>query len=245
VVERRHHPVATFVADATPQVGQRASLGESAAHHARVRRLAAGDHVRLTDGAGVLGEGRIERLAKRELQVLVERVESRPRPRAIELLVPVGDRDRMLWLAEKATELAVTVWQPVIYARSRSVTPRGEGESFREKVRLRMEAALEQSSGAWLPEIRAEITAGDAVRHPAQARIVLDAGGDPLLRMTMTAPVALAFGPEGGFEPEELDAFLDAGWRAAAVGPSTLRFETAGIAAVAAVRAALDLNTEE
>ena len=245
MVERRHHALATFVADATPRVGQRASLGESAAHHARVRRLAVGDEVRLTDGAGVMAEGRIERLAKREMQVLVERVDSRPRPRAIELLVPVGDRDRMLWLAEKATELAVAVWQPVIYARSRSVTPRGEGENFRGKVRLRMEGALEQSGGTWLPEIRAEISAGDAVRHPAQARIVLDAGGDPLLRATMVAPVAIAFGPEGGFETEELDAFLEAGWRAAAVGDSTLRFETAGMAAVAAVRAALDLTTEE
>jgi len=244
-VERRHHSVATLVADATPQVGQRASLGESAAHHARVRRLAIGDEVRLTDGAGVMARGRIEHLGKRELHVLVDRVESRPRPQAIELLVPVGDRDRMLWLAEKATELAVAVWQPVIYARSRSVTPRGEGESFRGKVRLRMEAALEQSGGVWLPEIRDEISASDAVRHPAPTRIVLDVGGDPLLRTTMATPVVLAFGPEGGFEPEELDAFVDAGWRAAALGDSTLRFETAGTAAVAAVRAALDLTTED
>jgi 16S rRNA (uracil1498-N3)-methyltransferase len=45
--------------------------------------------------------------------------------------------------------------------------------------------------------------------------------------------VTLAFGPEGGWEQEELDAFGAGGWTAASLGPTILRVETAVIAAVA------------
>jgi 16S rRNA (uracil1498-N3)-methyltransferase len=52
-------------------------------------------------------------------------------------------------------------------------------------------------------------------------------------------PVAIACGPEGGFEPSERAAFADAGWRAASLGPNVLRFETAGIAGLTLARALL------
>ena len=52
-------------------------------------------------------------------------------------------------------------------------------------------------------------------------------------------PSVLALGPEGGFEPEERDAFEDAGWRGASLGSNVLRFETAAIAALALTRALL------
>ena len=44
-------------------------------------------------------------------------------------------------------------------------------------------------------------------------------------------------GPEGGIEPDELRRLTDAGWRRVRLAANTLRFETAGIAAVAAIRA--------
>ena len=56
---------------------------------------------------------------------------------------------------------------------------------------------------------------------------------------TAHAPVVLALGPEGGFEPEERDAFEAAGWRGASLGSNVLRFETAAIAALALTRALL------
>jgi len=42
-----------------------------------------------------------------------------------------------------------------------------------------------------------------------------------------------AVGPEGGFTPDEISLFVEAGWRQASLGPRTLRTETAGIVAVA------------
>ena len=50
---------------------------------------------------------------------------------------------------------------------------------------------------------------------------------------TSSGPIALAFGPEGGWKEQELAKFEEAGWTAASLGRSVLRAETAVIAAVA------------
>src|SRR5207342_805029 len=100
-------------------------LGESAAHHAQVRRMAVGDRVRLTSGDGRRAEGVIENATRKELLVALDSatVTSAPAYPQIDLYAPVGDRDRMLMLAEKAVELGVSSWTSVMFARSRSVSP--------------------------------------------------------------------------------------------------------------------------
>lgn len=211
-------------------------LGEDAAHHARVKRMAAGDDVQVTDGEGRLGKGRIEALGKNSLRVAIRDLWSVPRPSPVHLCVPIADRERMLWVAEKATELQASSWIPVMYSRSRSVSPRGEGESFDRKVLARMIAALEQSGGAWLPAIHPPCELEDIVERQG---VVLERGGQPLGRVPLYAPLTIAVGPEGGFEPEELEALRERGWTTASLGDVTLRFETAAIGAVSIARAQL------
>ncbi|HET9797549.1 MAG TPA: RsmE family RNA methyltransferase [Gemmatimonadaceae bacterium] len=234
--------VATFYApDAW---GERVELGEGAARHAHVRRLEMGDHVRLTSGDGRRAFGTLALLEKRRLVVECDHasISRTPRRRRVELWAPVGDRERMLLLGEKAVELGATAWRSVMYRRSRSVSPRGEGEAFAEKLRVRMIAALEQCGDAWLPEILPEAQA-DAVIPTAHVggAILLDPLGLPFRDVLADAhvPVVLAVGPEGGLEPEERHAFEACGWRAASIGSNVLRFETAGIAALAITRALL------
>jgi 16S rRNA (uracil1498-N3)-methyltransferase len=240
-----HSPVATFLVDSPLTAGARVTLEAAAAHHARVRRLAPGESLRLTDGRGVQAIGTLARLSKSALDVDVESVDHVSAPPALHLLVPIGDRDRMLWLGEKATELGVTTWQSVRFERSRSVSPRGEGDAFRKKLHARMAGALEQSHGTWLPEILAEIDAAPAAAtHESATRLILDAQGSPVLAMTLRAPVAMVLGPEGGITPNERQLFVASGWLPASLGRTTLRFETAAIAATAVVRASLEATTE-
>lgn len=239
MVERADRaPVGTFYAPGP--WGATVELDEAAAHHAAVKRLQPGDPVRLTSGDGRRALGVIETLAKKRLVLTVDpsSLEQVPALPHVELWAPVGDRERMLILAEKAVELGASAWRPVVYRRSRSVTPRGEGEGFRDKVRLRMIAALEQSGGAWLPSVEADASLDAALRDSPTPGLLLDAAGPPLATLagSLRAPVAIALGPEGGLEPEERARFRDAGWRAASVGANVLRFETAGIVALALVR---------
>jgi 16S rRNA (uracil1498-N3)-methyltransferase len=236
VVERSGNAaVTTFLVASV--VGNGIRLGEEAAHHARVKRLEVGDAVSVTDGRGTRGSGRIGGIHKRELMIDVAEVIDIPQPAEINLFVPVGDKDRMLWVAEKATELQVTSWNPVLYERSKSVSSRGDGEAFERKVLARMIGALEQSGGAWLPTMNQVRTVDDLTRTKG---LVMLQDSNPFGRWTTFSPVNVAVGPEGGFTSDERDRLLDAGWSAASLGDVTLRFETAAIGAVAVLRALMN-----
>ncbi|MEO7084420.1 MAG: RsmE family RNA methyltransferase [Gemmatimonadaceae bacterium] len=234
-------PVATFFSETPFVAGETVGLSEGAAHHARVKRLEIGDLIRLTDGAGHRAIGAIQALDKKAATVSIDEVETVPSLGKIHLRVPVADRDRMLWLAEKSTELGISSWQAVRFTRSLSVNPRGEGEAFREKVRARMVSALEQSGGAWLPSLLADTSVEALAATLSEKRILLDVGGEPLAciaRGIADGETTIVMGPEGGFESSEQQLFVQAGWTRARLATNVLRFETAGIAAVAALRAA-------
>ncbi len=236
----------TFVTADAFAVGNSCALDEQAARHMRVLRLEIGAIVGLRDGQGRIGSGRIVRLTKSQAVIDVEELRIVDLVPAVHLLVPVADRDRMLWLAEKACELACTSWRPVLWRRSRSVLPRGEGLTFQTKVRTRMEGALAQSEGAWLPQLFPEANLERALlASPPGNRLVLDLRGMPMgdAVHANAAPVVIALGPEGGIEDDELAALEAAGFRRARLGPTILRFETAGIAALAIARSAVSFPT--
>ena len=72
-------------------------------------------------------------------------------------------------------------WRPVLWNRSRSVSPRGEGAAFAEKVQARMTSALVQSHSPWLPNVSAEAGLERAIGDlPSDGtRLVLDVAGEP------------------------------------------------------------------
>lgn len=235
--------VATFVAHEPLAEGALVTLGEDEAHHMRVRRLEVGDAVALRDGAGHSGDGRLVRLARGHAVVELSAVREHAPPPPVHLLVPVADRDRMLWLAEKAVEIGVASWRPVLFRRSLSVGGRGEGAGFQQKVRARMLAALSQSEAAWLPDLHPDAPLERAIAAaPAGARWVCDPDGEPLAAGAVGPDEAatVVVGPEGGLEPGELAALRDAGFRPAALPGNILRFETAAIVAAALARALVE-----
>ena len=234
-------PVATFFASERAAAGAPLALDEDAAHHIRVRRLELGERVRVVDGAGARATGTLVRVAKSQAVVDVDSVEEVAPLPPVHVIVPIADRERMLWLAEKCAELGATSWRPLMWRRSRSVSPRGEGPTFQGKVRARMAAALTQCGGAWLPDIYPEANLERAVAAaPRGTRVLLDAEGPPLLSLDLREPVSVAVGPEGGVEPDEREALIAAGFAPARLAGNILRFETAAVAGLAVVRAALE-----
>ena len=195
----------------------------------------------LRDGAGAVGRGRVARVAKSALDVEVDAVEHVPPPLPVHLLAPAGDRDRMLWLAEKAVEVGVASWRAVRWHRSRSVSPRGEGEAFVAKLRARMAQALAQSEGAWLPELfdAAEPEAVLAAL-PEGARLLLDGDGAEFAAVADARAAVVALGPEGGLESGEVEQLSAAGFRRVRLPGNVLRFETAGVVGVAFARALVE-----
>jgi 16S rRNA (uracil1498-N3)-methyltransferase len=237
--------VASFVCGSPLVAGESVDLGEDVAHHMRVRRLDVGEPIGLRDGSGGVGTGVLQRLAKSGATVTVREVRRQEPPPAVHMLVPVADRERMLWLAEKCTELGAASWRPVLWSRSRSVSPRGEGAAFEGKVRARMAGALAQCEGAWLPALHPTVSPAEAIAAvPGQGvRLLFDVDGAPLAGRALTAPVTIAVGPEGGFDRVERDQLVAAGFTPVALPGNVLRFETAGVTGLALVLAALATST--
>jgi 16S rRNA (uracil1498-N3)-methyltransferase len=247
-VERSDRAAAvTFFSPEEFLPGVPVSLGDDAAQHARVLRIGGGESVELRDGRGNAARGTLARVAKRSLTVDVIETWQIPDLPPVHLLVPVADRDRMLYLAEKVTELAATSWRPVIWRRSRSVGPAGDGPAFHSRLKGRMIAALTQSGGGWLPEIHPSAPVSRAIAAaPDGTRLLLDASAESsLISLNLTAPVAIAVGPEGGLDQKERDEMIEGGFQPVSIGSTTLRFETAGIAGLAMARAMLGKVTAD
>ena len=241
MVERSDQPrvAATFYCAEQLIAGAHISLADEAVQHARVLRIGPGEIVELRNGAGGAARGAISRMTKRSLTVDIDQTWEIPAPPEVHMLVPVGDRDRMLMLAEKITELGAASWRPVVWRRSKSVEGRGEGPTFVSRIRLRMISALTQSGGGWLPEIHPSALVARAIAaSPAANRVLLDAGAaQSMLSVPCEFPMVIALGPEGGLADEERQQLIDGGFTPVRIAPTVLRFETAGIAALAVARA--------
>ena len=240
-MERTDNAAVTFFSSDEFVSGVPITLGDDAAQHARVLRIGTGERVELRDGRGNAARGILARIAKRSLSVDVHEIWTVPDLPPVHMLVPVADRDRMLYLAEKCTELAATSWRPVIWRRSRSVGPAGDGPAFQSRLKGRMISALTQSRGGWLPEIHPSAPVSRAIAAaPEGTRILLDGSANAkLIAMDLVAPVSIAVGPEGGLDDRERQEMIDGGFTPASLVGGTLRFETAGIAALALARSML------
>jgi 16S rRNA (uracil1498-N3)-methyltransferase len=242
MVERSDRaPAITFYAPEELTAGVSVTLGDEAAQHARVLRIGTGEPAELRDGRGTAASGVISRMAKRSLSIDVASVWKIDELPEVHMLVPVADRDRMLSLAEKCTELSATSWRPVIWRRSRSVGPAGDGPAFQSRLKGRMISALTQCRGGWLPEIHPSARVERAIAAaPEGTRLLLDPdAAEPLIETRLEGPVSIALGPEGGVEERERDEMIAGGFRTVSLAGGLLRFETAGVAALAIARALL------
>ena len=213
-------------------------LGHDEAHHLRVRRAEPGQHVTLRDGAGLTGEAvLLESTPKHALIRLVE-VGRVPEPAPLELLVAAGDKERFGWLVEKAAELGVTRVVPLETERSGAVATRLR-ESHLDRLRRQAREALKQCGAAWAPEIAAPIGLDGLAAVAVAGELWLgDRAGEPPPSRLDGGPVTVVIGPEGGLTIVEREAVLAARASPVVLGPHTLRFETAALAAAAAVAAA-------
>lgn len=217
--------------------GRREQLDEEESHHLRVRRAQPGERVALRDGAGLAGAGRLV-LEGRAWQVEVDVVERQPRPAALTLAIGAGDRDRFAWLVEKAAELGATAVVPLETERTGSVATRVRAAHL-AKLRRQALEAIKQCGATWAVEVEPPMALEDfAGRLDAGLRWLADAAGEAPPATLDGAPVTVVVGPEGGLTDTELALLLAAGYRAVGLAPHTLRFETAALAAAAAVTTA-------
>jgi 16S rRNA (uracil1498-N3)-methyltransferase len=225
--------ISVLAAPGTVLPGVGVVLDADELHHLRVRRIGAGETVRVLDGAGARAMGTLEMIG-RELVVQVTSVEQVERPAELVLAVGAGDKERFARLAEQCTELGVTHLVPLDTERSRHVESRIR-DSHLDKLRRRSREACKQCANPWAtiiePFAPLEII---AQRHPQLRWFLADPGGQAMPALGPDERVAWAIGPEGGFTASEL-ALLRGTLHAERVwlGPHILRFESAAVAGAA------------
>ncbi len=149
--------------------------------------------------------------------------------------LPKGDK--MEWIIQKCVELGVTALVPVQTARC--VVRLDERDAAKKQARWQKIAdeAAGQSGRGIRPQVSAPLPFRTALARLQTEPTLLcyEGGGKPLGTLVSPADTALSLviGPEGGFDPAEVEAVRAAGGRIATLGPRILRCETAPIAALA------------
>jgi 16S rRNA (uracil1498-N3)-methyltransferase len=227
-----------------------ALVGEHAAHLARVLRAEIGQQFDIATGDEVR-RGTITTIAYDRVEFALgekraRKVKSLRDAPTITLVLAIFKFDRMEWALEKCTEIGVARIIPVIARRSDAHLVAAAQKRHERWLRIVRQAA-EQSRRATPPEIAAPVKlkdlAEDSVSSESMTRVTLaeseeDARlGDVL--PSWSSEVALAIGPEGGWSAGELSWFYEEGWKAASLGGTILRAETAAIVATALAMDAL------
>lgn len=217
--------------------------GDEHHHLSRVLHHKIGDRVTVVDGAGNAAvEGEIifsDRAVTRiKIHTLTKNIGEPAVHLTLAQAVPKGAR--FDWVVEKATEIGVSAFIPLLSEHSEVQPGSGKTERWR---RLTL-AAMKQSCRSVWPvvneptpffELCQTIKNYDLalLAHPTENDILKD-----LASKAMSQKALLLVGPEGGFAEEEVTLAQETGCKLLSLGPRRLRVETAGLAAAVKVLAA-------
>ncbi|HEX3950253.1 MAG TPA: 16S rRNA (uracil(1498)-N(3))-methyltransferase [Steroidobacteraceae bacterium] len=233
---------------------------DTGAHLVKVLRARSGDELVLFNGDGREYDGTIEsvRGARVSASIGAARSVARESPFSLTLVQCVPRGDRMDFIVQKATELGVASIVPVLSRRSVVRLDAEQAASKQAHWRAVAVSACEQCGRNRLPTVEAPqaLLAYLGALQPPDAsgeflRLVLEperasqrshAARSHAARSIDVDNAAansaqIAIGPEGGFTPEELEAFELSAFARLGLGPRVLRTETAAIAAIAVLQA--------
>jgi len=206
------------------------------AHAVRVLRKKAGDEIEVVDGKGCLYYCRL--LTEHPKSAALEIIERTNlpkiwKPQICLAVAPTKHNDRMEWLLEKAVEIGIDCFVPVLTARSER---KQINVDRLEKIAV---SAMKQSLKAVMPVISPMTPLKkylNSVDHEAQNFVGwCDKESDRKLLAKTCRPILdtnILIGPEGDFTAEEISACLNSGFTAVTMGDNRLRTETAALVGV-------------
>ena len=189
--------------------------------------MRAGDEITLFDGRGKSCRAEIVRVdgARVAVRVGSAGIDSVGRTVVIASALPKGKR--LAWMIQKLAELGVAEFLPVAFRRS---VVRWSASRAARMEKVAVEAA-KQSERADLMTLGAEVVVGELAEFSGPTFVAVPGSNRTLAEAAGAGAFArVVIGPEGGFEPGEVEAL-----RATPVslGRTVLRIETAAVAAAA------------
>lgn len=229
-----------FFLDFSPAVGETVTLaGADARHIAGALRMTAGEAVTLCDGVGTDYACTVEAVQREAVTLRVNAAApTRTEPSVrVTLYMGLPKSDKLEWVIQKAVELGVFSVVPVITGRSIVRLDAKDAAKKQERWQRIADEAAGQSGRGIRPAVCTPITWKQALSRLKEENTLLcyEGGGQPIgsLVTPTERTVSLVVGPEGGFDPAEVEAVTAQGGRIATLGPRILRCETAPLAALA------------
>ena len=152
----------------------------------------------------------------------------------------MGRGDKLEWIIEKAVELGV---HSIVLAPAQRSVVRLTGDRLDKRIeRLRelIVGACAQCERNRVAHIEASSTLAQSLRTGLSGKMrgmLLHPNAETsVAKAPLADGVAIAVGPEGGFDDDELALAHQLGYAAYRLGPRVLRTETAGLAALAALQ---------
>lgn len=213
---------------------------EAAGHLIRVLRLQVDDDFIVFNGKTGEFQATIVELDKNAVRVKIGEFTAvnRESPLQITLAQAVLRSDKMDYMLQKAIELGVTHFIPLLTARSTlKLTPERWRKRYNHWQGVLL-AACEQSGRTQLPKLENPMifdVATTAIK--TDQRIILQPNARRNINsLPVCQSVALLVGPEGGWSENELQCARVANYMSMHMGPRVLRAETAGLAAVSVLQ---------
>ena len=225
----------------------RASVdGPVARQVSQVLRLRAGESVALLDDTGLEYVVSLCSVSSSRLEgdVVGEALSGGEPAVSITLYQGILKGDKLDMVLQKGTELGISAFVPVECRRSVPKAGGSGSEARQRRWQSIVREAAEQSGRGRIPVVRPPAPLRDVVEQAAGVTLMAwerehETGlREALLeRLERARADGLSFlvGPEGGFEPEEVEWAAEAGAVPVSLGRRTLRGETAGLAMAAAV----------
>lgn len=214
---------------------------EQSRHIAKSLRMRVGDMLTLTCGDGNDYGCIIDEINAGQVIVSVcykQANKSEPSVK-VTLFQGVPKGDKMEDIIQKCTELGITAVKPTLTHRSVS---RPDEKSARKKQSRYQKIALEaaqQSGRGIVPEICEMQSLKKAIENDDSELKILfyEGGGESLTSIVNKGvkSVSIYIGPEGGFEPSEVELIKSNGGIVATLGSRILRTQTAPVAALTAI----------
>ena len=212
--------------------------GRRLQHMQQIQQIAVGDHLRVGQIGGLMGQGQILRLDEHDAELEISLVDAPPAKLALTLLLAMPRPKMFRRILQHCASLGVA---DIILLNSYRVeksfwqTPFLQPEAIRENLLL----GLEQARDTILPRVRIEKRFKPFVEDQLpevrgdSLGLVAHPGDYPACPRAVEQPVTLAIGPEGGWIPYEVDKLVGAGLQPVQLGERILRVETAVTALIA------------
>lgn len=226
--------------------------GEDVNHIKNVLRMKKGDKLIICNGQGIEYCCIIDKVCEKEIiAVIQETTQSEAElPSHIYLFQGLPKKDKMDLIVQKAVELGIYEIIPVMMKRTIvKLEDKKKEEKKLERWQSIAEGAAKQSGRGMIPKVHEVVSFKEAVimaqklgisMLPYECATKIARTKELIASCCEKESIGVFIGPEGGFDPEEVEWAEKAGIEAVTLGKRILRTETAGLTILSNLMFALE-----